>query len=84
LLLSKTIEFKNMAGQKVKVVEIPVLELKHRDYFMIQARLQNFMTNLYNNPQEKTCFSFRDFLKHKISWSEFEEVYKIEEFKNNA
>ena len=83
-MLSKTIEFKNMVGQKLKVVEIPVLERNNQHYFMIQAYLQMFITSLYNKPQEKSCFSFREHLKRKISWPDFNDIFSIQEFRNNA
>jgi hypothetical protein len=83
-LLSKTIEFKNIVGQKLKVVEIPVLERNNHYYFMVQAHLQMFISSLYDEPQEKICFSFRDYLKRKISWRIFTDLFNIQQFRNNA
>jgi hypothetical protein len=83
-LLSKSLEFKNAFGQKVKVIEIPVLEKNNRYYFMIQARLQVFITSLDNKPLEKSCYSFRDYLKRKMSWSDYQDLLSILKFKNNA
>jgi predicted GTPase len=74
-LFYKRIEFKNAVGQKVKVTEIPVLGSNDRYYFMIQARLQLFISSLYNNPQEKSSYSFREYLKRKIRWSDFEDLF---------
>ncbi|MFC0560578.1 DUF2535 family protein [Halalkalibacter alkalisediminis] len=71
----KRIEFRNVTGQKVKVTEIPVVGSTDRYYFMIQARLQIFISSLYNNPEEKSCYSFREYLKRKIKWSDFEDLF---------
>jgi hypothetical protein len=83
-LLSKSLEFKNGVGQKIKVIEIPVLEKNNRYYFMIQVHLQIFISSLYKKPQEKSCYSFRDYLKRKMRWPDFIDLFRIQEFKNNA
>jgi hypothetical protein len=83
-LLYKSLEFKNVVGQKVKVIEIPVIGIENRYYFMIQTRLQTFTSSLYNKPQEKGCYSFREYLKRKMKWPDFKDLYSMEEFKNNA
>jgi hypothetical protein len=68
----------------MKVMDIPVLEKNHRYYFMVEVRLQSYISLLYNNPQEKSSHSFSEHLKRKISWAEFKELYSIQDFKNNA
>lgn len=83
-MLCKSLEFKNVVGQKIKVSEIPVLDTNNHFYFMIQVRLQLFISLLYNNPQEKSYYSFRDYLKRKMSWPDFKDLFEIQEFKNNA
>jgi hypothetical protein len=83
-LLFKSLEFKNVVGQKVKVMDIPVLEEDNRYYFMIQVRLQSFITALYKETKVKKCYSFRDYLKRTLRWSDYEELYKTGELKNNA
>lgn len=75
ILLYKTVEFKNVAGQKVKIIEIPVLGKNNRYYFMVQARLQSFIPAVYNKTQEKSCYSFRDYLKRKMKWPDFKELF---------
>jgi Protein of unknown function (DUF2535) len=84
ILLCKSLEFKNAIGQKIKVIDIPVLEKNNRYYFAVQVRLQRFISLHYDHPQEKSCHSFRDYLKRKMSWSEFKAIYNIEVFRNNA
>lgn len=84
MVLYKSLEFKNVFGEKVKVVDIPVLGVEDRHYFFIQVRLQNLASSLYEQPQPKSCYSFRDYLKRKMKWSEFAEIYNLHEHKNNA
>jgi hypothetical protein len=83
-LLFKSLEFKNVVGQKVKVIDIPVLEEDNRYCFMIQVRLQTFITALYKEQKAKKCYSFRDYLKRTLKWPDYEELFKIGELKNNA
>lgn len=83
-LLSKTVEFINAAGQKIKVIEIPVLEKNDPYYFMVQVRLQMFISSLNSGPQEKNLHSFREYLKQKMKWSEFKLLYSMQAFPNNA
>lgn len=84
ILLSKSLEFKNHLGQKIKIMDIPVLTKNHRYFFMVEVRLQNYISLLYHHSQEKSSHSFREHLKRKISWAAFLEIYSIENFKNNA
>lgn len=83
-MLCKSLEFKNVDGQKMKIIEIPVLETSNHYYFMIQVRLQNFFSILYHKPHEKSCYSFREYLKRKLSWHDFKEIYSMKEYKSNA
>ena len=84
IMIYKSLEFKNAVGQKVKVIEIPVLRPDHHNYFVIQARLQTFISTLYHKPQNKSCYSFRDNLKRKMRWPDFKDLFSSEEFSNNA
>jgi hypothetical protein len=83
-VLYKNVVFKNVLGQKVMVIEIPVLELKNRFYFTVQARLEGFIAYLYHNPQLKSSFSFKEYLKQKMRWPDYEELFQIVPFKHNA
>ncbi|MCQ6275506.1 DUF2535 family protein [Bacillus sp. V3B] len=83
-MLYKSLEFKNVVGQKIKIIEIPVLGENNRYYFMIQVRLQIFISSLYNKPQDKSSFSFRDYLKRKMRWPDFKDLFSVQEFRNNA
>ena len=63
ILLFKSLEFKNDVGQKVKVVDIPVLEEDSTYKFMIQVRLQMFINTVYRDITPKKCYSFKEYLK---------------------
>jgi len=84
ILLFKSLEFKNVVGQKVKVMDIPVLEEDSTYKFMIQVRLQKFVTSLYDEINLKKCYSFKDYLKKVMKWPDYEQLFKVGELKNNA
>ncbi|RHW42264.1 DUF2535 family protein [Neobacillus notoginsengisoli] len=83
-MLVKSLEFKNAVGQKVKVVEIPVLEEGNPYSFLIRFRLQAFVTSIYGEKQPKNCYSFRDYLKRALRWPDYEQIFHTTELKNNA
>ncbi|WP_026563827.1 DUF2535 family protein [Bacillus sp. UNC41MFS5] len=83
-MLFKSLEFKNDIGQKVKIIEIPVLEEDSTYKFMIQVRLQTYATSLYEEKSLKKCYSFKDYLKNIMKWPDYERLFKIGELKNNA
>jgi hypothetical protein len=84
ILLFKSLEFKNEVGQKVKIVEIPVLEQGSTYKFMIQVRLQSFITLIYQEQKPKKCYSFKEYLKKVMKWPDYEALFKAGELKNNA
>jgi hypothetical protein len=84
ILLFKSLEFKNVVGQKVKVMDIPVLEEDSTYKFMIQVRLQTYVTSLYKEESLKKCYSFKDYLKKVMKWPDYEQLFKVSELKNNA
>ncbi len=83
-MLFKSLEFKNAVGQKVKVMEIPVLEEDNPYKFMIHVRLQTFITSIYGEKQTKKVYSFKDYLKRVLKWPDYQEIYKSDKLKNNA
>ena len=84
ILLFKSLEFKNDVGQKVKVMDIPVLEEDSTYKFMIQVRLQTFITSIYGELAPRKCYSFKDYLKKVMKWPDYEQLFKVGELKNNA
>ncbi len=83
-MLFKSLEFKNVVGQKVKVIDIPVLEEGSTYKFMIQVRLQNLINSLNHEQKPKKCYSFKEYLKKVLKWPDYEALFKVGELKNNA
>ena len=83
-MLFKSLEFKNVVGQKVKVVDIPVLEEDNRYFFIIQVRLQKFIRLIYSEKSLRRNYSFREYLKKVLRWPDYEQLFKSQELKNNA
>ncbi|UOE77944.1 YpmP family protein [Parageobacillus thermoglucosidasius] len=83
-MLFKSLEFKNAYGQKVKIIEIPVLEEDNTYRFMIQLRLEAFIAKVYRSRDVRTIYSFREYLKRVLKWSVYEQIFKTEVLKNNA
>ncbi|MBO0958283.1 DUF2535 family protein [Neobacillus sp. MM2021_6] len=83
-MLFKSLEFKNDVGQKVKVMDIPVLEEDSTYKFMIQVRLQSFLTAIDRETNPKRCYSFKEYLKKVMKWPDYEQLFKVAELKNNA
>jgi hypothetical protein len=84
ILLFKSLEFKNVYGQKVKIIEIPILEDGNTYRFMIQLRLETFITKVYYAQNVKAVYSFRDYLKKVLKWPVYEQIFKSDILKNNA
>jgi hypothetical protein len=83
-LLFKSLEFKNTYGQKVKIIEIPVLEEDNTYRFMIQLRLETFIAKVYWSHNVRSVYSFRDYLKKVLKWPIYEQIFKTDILKNNA
>lgn len=83
-MLYKSIEFKNATGQKIKVIEIPVIGVNSHYYFMIQVRLQDYITKLYHHPQENNLYSFREYLKRKMKWADFQELFHNKDYERQV
>ncbi|MBU8878944.1 YpmP family protein [Bacillus sp. FJAT-29790] len=83
-MLFKSLEFKNAVGQKVKITEIPVLKKNSPYYFMIQVRLQTFISTIYGDKKRNKSYSFREYLKRVLKWPDYQQLFKTPELKNNA
>ncbi|MGG3999772.1 YpmP family protein [Anoxybacillus kestanbolensis] len=83
-MLFKSLEFKNGDGQKVKIIEIPVLEDDNPYQFMVKVRLQTFIAQVYASKKTKKVYSFKDYLKRVLKWPVYEQIFKSEILKNNA
>ncbi|MBD1381595.1 DUF2535 family protein [Metabacillus arenae] len=83
-MLLKSLEFKRLDGQKVKIVEIPVLEEDNHYYFLIQIRLQSFLTKLHSLKTPQQVYSFREYLKKLLKWPDYEAIFQSTILKHNA
>jgi len=84
ILLFKSLEFKNAYGQKVKIIEIPVLEEDNTYRFMIQLRLETFIAKVYRSRTTRSVYSFREHLKKVLKWPIYEQIFKETILKHNA
>ncbi|WP_026694911.1 DUF2535 family protein [Peribacillus kribbensis] len=83
-MLFKSLEFKNDIGQKVKIVDIPVLEEDNTFHFMISARLNMYMKAVYHEKKLSRIYSFREHLKKELKWPLYEKIFQKDQLKNNA
>lgn len=83
-MLFKSLEFKNAVGQKVKITEIPVLEEDNPYKFMIQVRLQSFISSICFEKKPRKCYSFKDYLKKVLKWPDYKHLYEAGELRYNA
>ncbi|MEL3974670.1 DUF2535 family protein [Rossellomorea oryzaecorticis] len=83
-MLTKTIEFKSKYGMKVKILEVPVLKEDSPLYFRVNLKLNAFISKVMKEHAQKTTYSFREYLKKTMKWSDYELIYYSEELKNNA
>lgn len=84
ILLFKSLEFQNVYGQKVKIIEIPVLEEENTYRFMIQLRLEAFIAKVYRSRTSRSVYSFREHLKKVLKWPVYEQIFKETALKHNA
>jgi hypothetical protein len=84
ILLLKNLEFRTNVGQKVKILDIPVLEEDNPLFFKVNARLQLFLSQIHHQSSPKKVYSFREYLKKVLKWTEYEQIYQVNVLKNNA
>lgn len=73
-----------MNGQKVKITDIPVLEEDNKYRFMLQIRLQKFISMIHTKKNPRNVYSFKDYLKKVLKWPDYEEIFGSSILKNNA
>ncbi|RLQ95247.1 DUF2535 family protein [Falsibacillus albus] len=83
-MLLKSLEFKTTDGQKVKIIDIPVLEEDSPLKFKVNVRLELFMRKIISRDEPKKVYSLREHLKKTLKWTEYEQIYRASELKNNA
>lgn len=84
ILLWKSLEFTIDEGQKVKVIEIPVLEDDSTYHFMIRIKLESYIRTILSEKEQKQIYSFKEYLRKELKWTDYCNVLKIEILKNNA
>lgn len=80
-MLFKSLEFKNVVGQKVIVTDIPVLDKDSPYHMLLNFRLQSFVAVLYRDKNVKRCYSFKEHLKSVMKWPIYEEIYSCQNSK---
>ncbi|MCM3162989.1 MULTISPECIES: DUF2535 family protein [Bacillaceae] len=83
-MLFKSLEFKLASGQKVKITDIPVLEEDNKNRFMLQIRLQKFISIIQTQINPRSIYSFKDYLKKVLKWPDYEAIFGSSILKNNA
>ncbi|WP_153126943.1 DUF2535 family protein [Peribacillus tepidiphilus] len=83
-MLFKSLEFKNVVGQKVKIIEIPLVEEDNLNYFIISKKLEGFIKTVYLSTDKKRMYSFKDYLKRGLKWPVYQRLFEETELKNNA
>ncbi|MGG3575069.1 DUF2535 family protein [Bacillus gobiensis] len=83
-MLLKSLEFKRLDGQKVKVTEIPFISEGEPYYFFISSKLEVMMRQIFLSKEKKNKYSFRDYLKRTAKWNDYQAVFSPVLLKNNA
>ncbi|TYR81163.1 DUF2535 family protein [Priestia megaterium] len=83
-MLLKSLEFKHVNGQKVKITDIPVLEEDSTFRFMISVRLELLVKQIMQDSFPKQTYSFQEYLKRVLKWKDYEQIFKSHVLKHNA
>ncbi|WP_307477392.1 DUF2535 family protein [Cytobacillus purgationiresistens] len=83
-MLFKSLEFKNAVGQKVKIIDIPVLEKDSPYFFLVQVRLQAYMTFVFHTCDKIHTYSFKEYLKRVMRWPDYDRIFQTPKLKSNA
>jgi len=84
ILLFKSLEFIHASGQRVKVIDIPMLREDDTLKFMISARFEIFLSKIYSEKHPNTLYSFKDHLKRVLKWKDYERIFYFNTLKHNA
>lgn len=82
-VLFKSLEFRNNLGHKVTITEIPVLVSENSACFMVNARLEMFVNEIYRKKEYKASYSFKEYLLSVLRWPEYKELF-ADELQHNA
>ncbi|MFX3625281.1 MAG: DUF2535 family protein [Ectobacillus sp.] len=83
-MIMKSFYFTHSSGKCIKIVEIPVLESQHPLTFQIQSRLQLFVSKIQKQSQPRFSYSFREYLRGVMKWTDYSHVYEVNTLEQNA
>ncbi|MFD3450069.1 DUF2535 family protein [Microbacteriaceae bacterium 4G12] len=84
IVIMKSFYFTHSSGKCVKIVEIPVLATQHPLTFQMQSRLQLFVSKIQKQSNPRFSYSFREYLRNCLKWTEYSKVYDINTLEKNA
>lgn len=84
ILIFKSLEFKNAVGQKVKIIDIPLLNKESPYFFQVQVRLQKFITAVFHAQDNGSTYSFKEHLKKVMRWPDYDQIFQAPKLKSNA
>ncbi|MBL4976846.1 DUF2535 family protein [Bacillus halotolerans] len=83
-MLLKSLEFKRSDGIQVKVTEIPVLKEDEHYFFMLNQHLQIYLKEVLSSKSREKVYSFRQYMKRRMKWTDYQAVFHQEVLKHNA
>ncbi|MFP7484633.1 DUF2535 family protein [Priestia filamentosa] len=83
-MLFKSLEFKLANGQKVKVIEIPVVPHHHPLSFMISVHFESFVKMIERKEIRNELYSFKEYMKKHCKWTTYEQIFLTVPLKHNA
>ncbi|MBT2575371.1 DUF2535 family protein [Bacillus sp. ISL-51] len=83
-MLLKSLEFKRRDGIQVKVTDIPVVTEGEHYFFQIHQHLELYLREVFASQSVRTVYSFRQYVKRRMKWKDYEAVFNQEMLKHNA
>ncbi|ARW07174.1 DUF2535 family protein [Bacillus atrophaeus] len=83
-MLLKSLEFKRRDGIQVKVTEIPVLREDENHFFMMNQNLQLYLKEVFSSDSRAQVYSFRQYMKRRMKWKDYQAIFHQESLKHNA
>ncbi|MCG8397303.1 YpmP family protein [Bacillus atrophaeus] len=83
-MLLKSLEFKRRDGIQVKVTEIPVLKGNENHFFMMNQNLQLYLKEVFSSDSRAQVYSFRQYMKRRMKWKDYQAIFHQESLKHNA
>ncbi|MFB9757997.1 DUF2535 family protein [Ectobacillus funiculus] len=83
-MITKSFYFTHSSGNCIKIVDIPVLEAQHPLTFQMQSRLQLLVSKIQKHSSPRFSYSFREYLRNCLPWTDYSKVYEINSLEKNA